>query len=119
MTTTSAWRIAAVTGFLAVGLGAFGAHGLKDVLARHGASHLWEKAVFYHFVHTIMLVILAGRAPFLRGAWWSFLIGILVFSGSLYTLALTGASWLGAVTPLGGISLLVGWGWLAVAAKRC
>jgi len=105
-------RAAALAGLLAVALGAFGAHGLKDILARNGTTAIWEKAVFYHFIHAVMLFVLASRVPFARGPWWSFLAGIAVFSGSLYLLALTNARWLGAVTPLGGISLLVGWAWL-------
>jgi len=114
MTNAKALRVAAMMGFLAVGLGAFGAHGLKDVLAQHGTGDIWEKAVFYHFIHTVMLVILAVRMPLSRGPWWSFLIGIALFSGSLYLLALTGVKWLGAVTPFGGVSFLVGWVWLAL-----
>ncbi len=106
-------RTAALMGFLAVGLGAFGAHGLKGVLAGNGTEGIWEKAVFYHFIHVIMLVFLAGRRPFLKGPWFSFLAGILIFSGSLYLLAYTNARWFGAITPLGGISFLVGWIWLA------
>ena len=118
MTNTSALRVAAVMGFLAVGLGAFGAHGLKDILANQGTTGVWEKAVLYHFIHTIMLFILAGRSPVLSGPWWSFFIGIALFSGSLYLLALTKIAWLGAITPFGGISFLVGWLWLAITAGR-
>ena|SRR5580765_4260482 len=113
MTNSKALRVAAIMGFLAVCFGAFGAHALHKVLASHGTQEIWEKAVFYHFIHTIMLVILAVRAPLSRGPWWSFLIGIPLFSGSLYVLALTRIGWLGAVTPFGGLSFLVGWGWLA------
>src|SRR5438067_929877 len=116
MTNTSALRMAAVMGFLAVCLGAFGAHGLKDILARHGTAGMWEKAVFYHFIHTVMLFIVADRSRFLPGPWWSFLIGIVLFSGSLYVLALTKATWLGAITPFGGVSFLIGWFWLARSA---
>lgn len=112
MTDATHTRIAAVAGFLAVALGAFGAHGLKEILAQNGTSEIWEKAVFYHFIHAVMLFVVAGRKPFVAGAWWSFLTGIVIFSGSLYLLALTNAHWLGAVTPIGGISLLAGWAWL-------
>ena len=110
MTGTAATRIAASAGFLAVALGAFGAHGLKDLLAQNGTTAIWEKAVFYHFIHAVMLFILAERKTFPAVAWWSFLAGILFFSGSLYLLAVTNARWLGAVTPVGGVGLLVGWG---------
>src|SRR5262249_5318203 len=98
----------------AVALGAFGAHGLKDVLVRNNTVTIWEKAVFYHFIHAVMLYLLATRAPLHSGPWWSFLIGILLFSGSLYALAFTNLRWLGAVTPFGGVSFLVGWLWLAI-----
>jgi len=116
MTNTSALRIAAVMGFLAVALGAFGAHGLKEVLARNNMVSVWEKAVFYHFIHAVMLFILAGRTPFAPGPFLAFVGGILLFSGSLYLLALTNVRWLGAVTPFGGVSFLVGWLWLAICA---
>ncbi len=114
MTNSSALRVAAGLGFLAVALGAFGAHGLKDLLARNGTAAIWEKAVFYHFVHAVMLFLVAGRVPFQGGPWLSFLAGIVIFSGSLYLLAVTNVRWLGAVTPIGGISFLVGWLWLAL-----
>ena len=107
-------RVAAIFGLLAVGLGAFGAHGLKDLLIRHGTTAIWEKAVLYHFIHTVMLYLLALRTPVPSGPWYSFLIGILIFSGSLYLLAATSTRWLGAITPIGGVSFLVGWLWLAI-----
>ena len=118
MTNTLATRIAALMGLLAVALGAFGAHGLKEILTRNETMAIWEKAAFYHFIHAIMLFVLAGRKPLPRGPWFSFLIGILIFSGSLYLLAVTNAHWLGAVTPFGGASLLVGWGWLFCSAAK-
>ena len=118
MTNTLAVRIAAVLGGLAVALGAFGAHGLRTLLLRNGTIAIWEKAVLYHFIHVLMLFILALRQPLPKGPWLSFLIGIVIFSGSLYLLACTRAAWLGAVTPLGGISFLIGWLWLAAAATR-
>lgn len=109
-----AFRIAAALGFLAVGLGAFGAHGLKNLLTENGTVAIWEKAVFYHFVHTVMLCLLASQTNFKRGPWLIFLIGILIFSGSLYLLAVTNIRWLGAITPFGGVAFLVGWAWLAI-----
>jgi uncharacterized membrane protein YgdD (TMEM256/DUF423 family) len=111
---TLAVRITAALGFLAVALGAFGAHGLKDLLTQNQTTAIWEKAVFYHFVHVIVMFVFAGRPPLVRGAWISFLLGILIFSGSLYVLAITGQKWLGAITPLGGIGFLVGWVWLGL-----
>jgi len=115
MASSTRVRIAALTGVLAVALGAFGAHGLKELLEGNGTALLWEKAVFYHFIHTVMLFLLAGRTPFHPGPWYSFLVGIVIFSGSLYLLALTNLRWLGAITPIGGISFIVGWTWLALA----
>ena len=112
MTNITATRIAAATGFLAVVLGAFGAHGLKDLLAQNGTAAIWDKAVFYHFIHAVMLFVLAERKRPVAGAWWCFLTGIVIFSGSLYLLALTGVQWLGAITPIGGVAFLAGWAWL-------
>jgi uncharacterized membrane protein YgdD (TMEM256/DUF423 family) len=118
MTNTLAVRVAALLGLLAVALGAFGAHGLKDTLAQNATTAIWEKAVLYHFIHVVMLYVLAQRRPLLTGAWVGFLVGILIFSGSLYLLAVTNVKWLGAITPIGGLSFLVGWVWLMVAARR-
>ena len=112
MKNTTAAKVAAGLGFLAVALGAFGAHGLNATLAAHGTSAIWEKAVLYHLVHTLMLWLLAGQIPFRRGPWLCFLAGILIFSGSLYVLAATNVRWLGAITPIGGLSFLAGWFWL-------
>ena len=114
----SAGRVAAALGLLAVGLGAFGAHGLKDVLARNETAAIWQTAVLYHFLHAIMLFVLAGRQPLASGPWFCFLVGILIFSGSLYLLAVTNVRWLGAITPFGGLSFLVGWAWLIVVPYR-
>jgi len=118
MTNLLAIRLAATLGFLAVALGAFGAHGLKGLLAQHGTTAIWEKAVFYHFIHVVMLLVLALRRPVPGGPWVCFFAGIVIFSGSLYLLALTNVKWLGAITPLGGLSFLAGWLWLALAAKK-
>jgi uncharacterized membrane protein YgdD (TMEM256/DUF423 family) len=112
MTNSLALRIAAAFGFLAVALGAFGAHGLKDLLVRNGTTVIWEKAVLYHFIHVVMLYMLATRTPLPICAWYCFLAGILIFSGSLYLLAVTNVRMLGAITPIGGVSFLVGWFWL-------
>ncbi len=114
MSNSTALRIAAFLGFLAVALGAFGAHGLKDLLTRNSTVVIWEKAVFYHFIHTVMLFLLAQRPSLQLGPWLSFLIGILIFSGSLYLLAVTNLRVLGAITPIGGVSFIVGWLWLAI-----
>jgi uncharacterized membrane protein YgdD (TMEM256/DUF423 family) len=118
MNSTLSTRIAAAMGLLAVALGGFGAHGLKDLLAQNGTAAIWEKAVFYHFIHAVMLFVLADRKPFPMIVWWSFLIGIFFFSGSLYLLAATNARWLGAITPIGGVSFLLGWAWLIFRPSR-
>lgn len=109
MNSRAASRIAAAAGLLAVVLGAFGAHGLKGVLAENNTAAIWEKAVFYHLIHAVMLFVLAERKLLPRVPWWSFLIGILIFSGSLYVLAVTNIRWLGAITPIGGVSFIIGW----------
>jgi uncharacterized membrane protein YgdD (TMEM256/DUF423 family) len=103
------FRIAAITGFLAVALGAFGAHGLHGLLEKNNAVEIWRTASTYHLVHAVVLLFVANMKPVPRIAWGLFLAGIIIFSGSLYLLAVTGFHWLGAVTPVGGIGLLVGW----------
>ena len=112
------FRIAAALCFLAVGLGAFGAHALKDTLAAHAMTDVWNKAVLYHFVHALALLVLALLPPPSRWAAWLFLAGIVLFSGSLYLLALTNTRWLGAVTPLGGLCFLAGWLALVIVPPR-
>ncbi|MHC1763025.1 MAG: DUF423 domain-containing protein [Verrucomicrobiia bacterium] len=118
MNNVLALRIAAVAGMLAVALGAFGAHALSDTLARNGTSEIWQTAVFYHFIHALALTFLTVRQRLVIGPWTCFLVGIAVFSGSLYVLALTNQRWLGAITPIGGVSFIAGWIWMAIAAPR-
>lgn len=108
-------RIAALLCFLAVALGAFGAHWLKPTLEAHGLVDVWNKAVLYHFVHAIALFALAFFGSANRGAWWLLFAGIIIFSGSLYVMGLTGVRWLGAITPLGGLCFLAGWAWLVIS----
>jgi uncharacterized membrane protein YgdD (TMEM256/DUF423 family) len=114
----SLFRIAAVLCFLAVALGAFGAHGLRATLEMRGMTDVWNKAVFYHFIHAVALLALALYGTVNRGAWWLLFVGIAFFSGSLYLLALTNLRWLGAVTPVGGLCFLAGWAWLALAPPK-
>lgn len=118
MTSDLACKIAAAFGFLAVALGAFGAHGLAATLDQHQTTGIWEKAVLYHFIHAVMLYVIARLSPFRRGPWLCFLIGILIFSGSLYWFAATNTRWLGAITPIGGVSFLAGWGWLIATGRE-
>ena len=118
MTNTSAIRLAALMGFLAVALGAFGAHGLEKTLLQNDRVATWDTAVFYHFIHAVMLFLLAQRKPVPTGPWISFLTGIVIFSGTLYVLAITNMKWLGAITPIGGVCFLVGWLWLMLSAGK-
>ena len=109
------FRVAAALCFLAVALGAFGAHSLRSTLEIHGMLDVWNKAVLYHFIHAIALLLLALYGAANRGPWWLLFAGIFLFSGSLYLMALTNLRWLGAVTPLGGLCFLAGWAWLVIA----
>jgi uncharacterized membrane protein YgdD (TMEM256/DUF423 family) len=117
MTSARAFRIAAFLGLLGVALGAMGAHAFKGVLEANQTTLLWERAIFFHLIHTVMLVVVANRAPFQVGPWFCFLAGILLFSGSLYVYATTKLGWITALTPCGGVSFLVAWCWLLVCPK--
>lgn len=103
------FRVAAAFCFLAVGLGAFGAHALKETLELHHFTDVWNKAVLYQFVHAIALLVLASLPGANRAACWLFIAGIVIFSGSLYLLVLTNVKLLGAITPIGGLCFLAGW----------
>lgn len=92
-------------------------HGLQDHLRALDTLAIWGKAVLYHLDHAVVMLALALRRPVARGPMWMFLSGVVVFSGTLCTLALPGAKWLGAITPLCGLSLLVTWLWLASARR--
>jgi len=109
MNPTHALRIAALTGFLAVALGAFGTHGLKHLLEANSQTGTWQTAAHYHLVHAVVLLVLALRTTVARLPFALFGAGILVFSGSLYLLAVTNVRWLGAITPIGGACLVAGW----------
>jgi uncharacterized membrane protein YgdD (TMEM256/DUF423 family) len=120
---TSAWlATGAIAAAVGVAMGAFGAHALRsripaDLLA------VFETGVRYHLVHALALLAVAWAADRWPGRWvtisgWSFAAGIVIFSGSLYLLSITGARWLGAVTPIGGLAFLLGWTALAIAALR-
>jgi uncharacterized membrane protein YgdD (TMEM256/DUF423 family) len=105
-----------------VGLGAFGAHGLKSRVGPEDLA-IFETGVRYHLMHGLALLAVGWAADRWPGgltstAGWLFVAGIVVFSGSLYVLVLSGARWLGAVTPLGGLAFLLGWAALAVSALR-
>jgi uncharacterized membrane protein YgdD (TMEM256/DUF423 family) len=111
-------RIASTLCFLAVALGAFGAHALRSTIESHGLIEVWNKAVLYHFGHAIALLALGLYGAVNRGAWWLLFAGIFLFSGSLYAMALTNIRWLGAITPLGGVCFLAGWAWLIISPPR-
>ena len=104
---------------LGVALGAFGAHGLKGVLSEElrGVYEIGVRYQIYHSLALFAVAWLAARFPsrHVNAAGWCFILGILVFSGSLYALSVTGARRLGAVTPLGGVLFLIGWGLLLLA----
>ncbi len=114
--------IAATNGLISVAAGAFGAHGLRDkITPRH--IEVFETGARYQMYHAFALLAvawLASRAasPMINASGWSFLIGIILFSGSLYALALSGIDKLGMITPIGGGAMIVGWALLAVSALR-
>jgi len=113
--------VAGLLGFSGVGLGAFGAHALKETLAAAGTLSLWQTAVLYQLIHAVALLALgawpaAGNlVPWIARSW---IAGVLLFSGPLYGLALGGPKILGPVTPLGGLALLAGWLLVAWTAFR-
>lgn len=114
--------LGAIAAFIGVALGAFAAHGLKSRLDPAMLA-TFEIGVRYHMYHALALLGVAWAATRWPGAWvnaagWLFVAGIVVFSGTLYALALTGTRWLGAITPLGGLALLAGWICLAWAAMK-
>ena len=121
--TASTWFAAgAIAAGLGVGLGAFGAHGLKSRVGPEDLA-IFETGVRYHLIHALALLAVGWATDRWPGgltsaAGWLFVAGIVVFSGSLYVLVLSGARWLGAVTPIGGMAFLLGWAALAVSAIR-
>ncbi|GAB2451101.1 membrane protein [Hymenobacter qilianensis] len=124
MTARLILQIAALLGALGVGIGAFGAHGLRKMLEETGRFDTFETAVRYQFFHTLALLavgILLAMRPDIRGlslTAWLFLGGILLFSGSLYTLCFTGITKMGAVAPIGGLLLIAGWLGLLWAVRQ-
>lgn len=109
--------LGAVLGAVGVALGAFGAHGLRTRLSPEMLA-VFETGVRYHLIHALALVVMglaAARWPAagIGAAGWLTACGVVVFSGSLYVLALTGVRWLGAITPIGGVAMIAGWLWFA------
>ena len=112
--------LGALSAFLAVALGAFGAHALRDRLAPDLLA-VFETGARYHLVHAVAIVVLGfaeARLPAVRVSGFLFLLGTLLFSGSLYALALSGVRVLGAITPIGGVCFMAGWIALALAGKQ-
>jgi uncharacterized membrane protein YgdD (TMEM256/DUF423 family) len=114
--------VGAVFGGLGVAAGAFAAHGLKSRLAPDLLA-VFETGARYQLVHAVALLVvgvLATRVPHpaVAAAGWLFIVGVVVFSGSLYLLAVTGVRWLGAITPIGGVALIAGWLALAWGVLR-
>lgn len=116
------FRISAFLGFCGVALGAFGAHGLRDHFIQFPQhADYWNKAVFYQLIHVAVLLVLTRMdSSHLRSVASPlsvcilFILGIVFFSGSLYTLVLTNTRWLGMITPIGGLCFLLGWIWMVV-----
>jgi uncharacterized membrane protein YgdD (TMEM256/DUF423 family) len=120
-------RAAGFLGLSGVTLGAVGAHALKARLTAAGMYEAWTTAVQYHLVHAVAVLVIAligatngntsaSRPRALKTAGWAWILGVVLFSGSLYAMALGGPRWLGPVTPLGGLAFLVGWACLLIPA---
>jgi len=113
--------LGSLSAFLGVGLGAFGAHGLKTKVTPEMLA-VWQTGVLYHLVHALGLLLigiichLMPEAATARNAGWAVLLGTVLFSGSLYLMVLTGIKQLGMITPFGGIAFLLGWLLLGIAA---
>jgi len=119
--------LAGVYGFVGVALGAFGAHALRPVFDRANdaakRAEWWHTATQYHLVHALAIGLAAwllsrSQSTAATVAGFAFAAGVLLFSGTLYTMAVTGIRWLGAITPIGGLLLLIGWAAVIVAAAK-
>lgn len=124
MTAKIILQLAALLGALSVGIGAFAAHGLRKSLEAAGRFETFDTAVRYQFFHTLallgigLLLLMRPELKSLGTVAWLWLGGILIFSGSLYVLCLTGITKLGAVTPIGGVLFIAGWIMLLLAARQ-
>lgn len=115
--------IGSISGAISVILGAFGAHAMKDSLTASGRLDTYETAVKYQMYHSLALILLGilmiqFQHKYLNYASYSFLIGTIIFSGSLYILCATGISKLGAITPIGGVFLIAAWVLLAIGVAK-
>jgi uncharacterized membrane protein YgdD (TMEM256/DUF423 family) len=123
MTAKGVLITAGIMGAISVGIGAFGAHGLQDTLTANGRMETFETAVKYQFYHTLALLLLGIlmlniEQHYLSYAAYAFIGGTVVFSGSLYTLSLTNITWLGAITPIGGLGFILGWVFLVLGVSK-
>ena len=115
--------VAGLAGLTAVAVGAFGAHGLRGSLSPEMMA-IFQTGALYHLVHALAIfgaALLARDEAYARlasAAGWAFLLGIVIFSGSLYALSITGTRWLGAITPIGGVSFMIGWAMLIWAGVK-
>ncbi len=111
--------IGGVMGFIGVALGAFGAHSLKSSLTSE-MLEIYKTGVFYHLIHSVVIlgIGLSGNEKFFKAAWF-FLMGIILFSFSLYLLAATSVTFFGVITPFGGLSFLIGWGLVVYGGINC
>ena len=106
-------------GLIGIGLGAFGAHALAERLESAGKTEAWKTAVFYQLIHTVALLALGLSGSRQTLTRWCWVVGVVLFSGSLYGLCLTeDARWLGPVTPMGGLLLMIGWLALLIRPPR-
>ncbi|PWJ40785.1 DUF423 domain-containing protein [Sediminitomix flava] len=115
--------LASILGALAVSIGAFGAHGLESTLVANGRVETFEVGTKYFFYHTIALFITGLLMKEKENAWFKrasilFTVGIIIFSGSLFTLSITNIRWLGAITPIGGVGFILGWLFLALGVNK-
>lgn len=123
MTAKTVLISAGILGALSVGIGAFGAHGLEATLTANGRLDTFETAVKYQFYHTFALLLLGILMLNMDSGYFNyasicFILGIAIFSGSLYTLSLTNITWLGAITPIGGLALILGWVFLILGVSK-
>jgi uncharacterized membrane protein YgdD (TMEM256/DUF423 family) len=116
--------LGSLNAFLSVALGAFGAHALRVKLTNANMLDVYQTGVQYHMIHSLGLILVAlladklGNSSLVNVSGWALFIGIILFSGSLYALSLSGIKVLGAITPLGGLGFLLGWVLLAIAAFK-
>lgn len=123
MTAKTILILGGILGALSVAIGAFGAHGLEATLTANARVDTFETAVKYQFYHTLALILLGilmlnVQSNYFSYAGVSFLIGIVIFSGSLYTLSLTNFTWLGAITPIGGLAFIMGWVFMILGVSK-